>query len=877
MNKRPLSHFLFLAIGGRFMKFSKKFLFVSASIAFALLSFNACSDDSDSSNSVGTAGSENENLGPCGTETDGDIQYIAAEDAYYLCEDGKWELTIIEQSSSSKTEKIPSSSSKKQDVIPGNDPKSSSSKTEVKPSSSSTKIPDPVSSSSEESESPEDPSSSSEESVSPEDPFSSASETCDEGDKYYNKSEHKAYQCIDGEMKPIDWDLPETDNSSSSEASEPSFDYGEMSDAAGTKYKTITIGEQTWMAENLNYATAESYCYGDKDDNCTKYGRLYTWEAAKTACPTGWHLPTKEEWEALITEVGTKAGQQLKSTSEWQDNGNGTNAYGFTVKPAGNRTTTGNYVREYAYAYFWSVTAAGENDAYRLEFDGSTDVALFYITKNLGYSVRCLMGAAEEEIISSSSEDQISSSSSPFNYGTMYDDNHDRTYKTITIGSQIWMAENLNYQGYEVKGACYDDIEENCEKYGRLYTWKEATKACPTGWHLPSYDDFQYLLVYVHKASAGKHLKSTTGWEPYQVSETEFADGNGDDLYGFSLLPTGIYYIYDKKYLGEGRLTSLWTNAGNDETGQEIIFGNKSDEFDLLNVLHGEMVSVRCVNDETVEITPSSKEFEYGTLKDDRDGKEYKTIKIDDQNWMAENLNYVYKFNDVKYNFFGGAGEYYGASIKIDSTSWCYNNDPENCKKYGRMYLWSAAMDSAGKVDSKNAVPSKDNHIYFNETTGCGLNAKCKPNTPHRGVCPEGWHVPSLEEFQKLIDFVNSKGNTGSLLKSTTDWSFYGNGNDEFGFSVRPGGYFEPGLIMRICGDEGELCDDDYQSKWKNAFVEQGSKTNLWTSTQYEGKYGADDTQNIRSWAINFSYAQTEASLIGNGRTEGHYLRCVQD
>jgi Fibrobacter succinogenes major domain (Fib_succ_major). len=89
---------------------------------------------------------------------------------------------------------------------------------------------------------------------------------------------------------------------------------------------------------------------------------------------------------------------------------------------------------------------------------------------------------------------------------------------------------------------------------------------------------------------------------------------------------------------------------------------------------------------------------EYGSLTDDRDGQTYKTVKIGEQWWMAENLNYRY----IQQTFEGA---------EEDSSSYCYYNDPANCAKYGRLYLWSAAMDSAGIIPGNSANGCGDGTI----------------------------------------------------------------------------------------------------------------------------------------------------------------------
>ena len=117
--------------------------------------------------------------------------------------------------------------------------------------------------------------------------------------------------------------------SSSSEAPElpAEITYGTLTDDRdGKTYKTVVIGKQTWMAENLNFETRFSYCYENNDENCAKYGRLYKWEFAMEACPAGWGVPSLEEFQVLVATVGGLpiAGKVLKSTEGWKDGGNGT-------------------------------------------------------------------------------------------------------------------------------------------------------------------------------------------------------------------------------------------------------------------------------------------------------------------------------------------------------------------------------------------------------------------------------------------------------------------------------------------------------------------------------------------------------------------------
>jgi uncharacterized protein (TIGR02145 family) len=126
----------------------------------------------------------------------------------------------------------------------------------------------------------------------------------------------------------------------------------------GKTYKIVKIGRQNWFAENLNYAAKGSVCYEKSADNCAKYGRLYNWATAKTACPAGWHLPSDAEWTTLTDNVGGEdiAERNLKSAAGWNENGNGTNEYLFSALPGGYGNSNGGFYTVGYIGKWWSAT-----------------------------------------------------------------------------------------------------------------------------------------------------------------------------------------------------------------------------------------------------------------------------------------------------------------------------------------------------------------------------------------------------------------------------------------------------------------------------------------------------------------------------------------
>jgi uncharacterized protein (TIGR02145 family) len=170
----------------------------------------------------------------------------------------------------------------------------------------------------------------------------------------------------------------------------------------GQPYKTISFKNAltgttiTWMAQNLNYKVQDSYAYSDNENNRKELGLLYTWEAAKKACPSGWHLPTDDEWSMLVNQFGgtNKAGEALKSLKGWNEDGNGSNSSGFNAAPAGIRNPDGSCIALGLFGCWWSSSPASQGKVWEwnLQFANSNKSKVFRFDADVsaGLSVRCV-------------------------------------------------------------------------------------------------------------------------------------------------------------------------------------------------------------------------------------------------------------------------------------------------------------------------------------------------------------------------------------------------------------------------------------------------------------------------------------------------------
>ena len=488
-------------------------------------------------------------------------------------------------------------------------------------------------------------------------------------------------------------------------------------------------------------------------------------------------------------------------------------------------------------------------------------------------------------------------------YDTMIDPRDKQVYKIVKIEvkehdySQVWMAENLNYADSvktpSLKGRnwCYNNEEKNCKVGGRYYSWSAAIDSvalandpkdpldcgfgricglnrgvqgiCPDGWHLPTIHEWGLLSVALGNAGvAGDSLKALTGW-----NYAGTADNNGQDAYGFSALPTGRR-ISPTTWEKVGSDVYYWSS---NESGENLArysnINNIYTKFYIYQNLKTYGQSVRCIKGDAstaaikssssssvVEAKSSSSSvvkssssvastewswdvpkekrlnpnIKYDSIVDSRDKRVYKVVKIEVKErdyskvWMAENLNYA---DSVK-------------TPSLKGNSWCYHDTTKYCEVGGRYYTWAAAIDSVALAnDSKDPL-------------NCGYGKTCGLDRQIQGICPDGWHLPSNDEWGKLSVALGNAGVSGDSLKALTGWNYAGtddnNGQDAYGFSALPTG-------RRISA-----------TSWEKV----GSDVYYWSSDEYSESYA-------RYSNINNIY--TKFYLFQNLKNYGQSVRCVKD
>ena len=186
---------------------------------------------------------------------------------------------------------------------------------------------------------------------------------------------------------------------------------GSFTDPRDSKtYRTVVIGTQTWMAQNLNFAAEGSKCYDNSESNCETYGRLYNWATAMAnsasssadpsgiqgVCPPDWHLPSDAEWTALTNYVESEggcsdcAGTRLKAKSGWS-NDNGTDNHGFSALPGGGGNSDGSFYDVGSYGSWWTSSEYSSDIAYSRFMSYFNDhVHRYNNFKTSLLSVRCL-------------------------------------------------------------------------------------------------------------------------------------------------------------------------------------------------------------------------------------------------------------------------------------------------------------------------------------------------------------------------------------------------------------------------------------------------------------------------------------------------------
>ena len=416
--------------------------------------------------------------------------------------------------------------------------------------------------------------------------------------------------------------------------------------------------------------------------------------------------------------------------------------------------------------------------------------------------------------------------------GACTDKNNLDTYKTESLGTYVCDNKEWRKAGeLEVKlGVCGDENNENksFKQDGEKYyvclekEWNETDEASFVLKKIctESLENPRVILKDTYYVCDDKN--GEWAWRKVSALEYELGDCSSLNKNTFVKSEDGSYYACD----GDD-----WGVA----TEKSYTFKSICDENHKIDTLTYGGEKYYCNN-------PNGGSYDWQDFKlvDSRDGtiRTYKLVRIGNQIWMAENLN-------LRYIEKTDGGKVHDTSSYVGS--------------YGRLYIWSAAMDSVGKFKKTGETAN-----------GCGYRKLCSATEPVRGICPEGWHLPSIEEVRTLIvvadtgiSSYSSSNNAGISLKAVSDWPEPSEvctqyvGKDTYGFAAKP---------------DGNVIMESYGGEWYLYNEHDKTYAEFWTSTDSELASG------YAAWAfVMLGCRQDVDTQYDANKARARSIRCILD
>ena len=469
--------------------------------------------------------------------------------------------------------------------------------------------------------------------------------------------------------------------------------------------------------------------------------------------------------------------------------------------------------------------------------------------------------SSSEKAVSSSSEiAETSSSFNPDEYRTcdkkyegkfllyQYRETLDAWYGTYRVNTVFYKCKNGKWSGPsatslenltegDVIRAAPDDWECDAENEGQVQSWRFMVFAVPHSpmGYTPTYyarcEQGDWVLCEPESSSSSSE-KSKSSSSKNEESSSSVKSSSSSSVILSASEESSSSVVESSSSVAESsssevtpQSSSSSADVQSSSSEPESSSSSSEDKVNCSALLEGETGWSWDVPKEC-RFNP---DIDYGSMTDERDGKTYKTVKIGDQTWMAENLNY-----------------YDASDLNVKEKSWCFgkkdNGDSSTCDVAGRFYTWAAAIDSVKLANDA------DNPLE------CGYDKFCNLTGTVQGICPPGWHLPNNTEWQAFLMAVGGRSTAGKVLKSQTGWNDYkgtsGNGTDAFGFTALPAGF-------RFC-DGGD-------------FLEEGKYTYFWSSVEYE----RDRETNANN--VYVYYYGDNANLYFYPKIYAFSVRCVKD